>query len=83
MSVQAITWAFGQDLPSGPKFVLVALANYADHNDTICMPIDDLSDLCGDGWSKIEMHLRELEEMHLIIREEASPLIALCTGGMS
>lgn len=37
MSNEAITWAFKQDLPMNEKFVLVALADYADENFT-CYP---------------------------------------------
>lgn len=38
MSNQAITWAFDQDMRAAPKakFVLLALANHADHKDGYC-----------------------------------------------
>ena len=37
MSNEALTWAFKQDLPMAEKFVLVALADYADE-DGACFP---------------------------------------------
>lgn len=36
MSIQAVGWAFEQDLPAGPKIVLLSLANHADHTDGYC-----------------------------------------------
>lgn len=32
MSLEALTWAFRQDLPTGEKFTLVAICDYVDHN---------------------------------------------------
>ena len=37
MSNEALTWAFKQDLPMAQKFVLVALADHADHAHS-CFP---------------------------------------------
>ena len=36
MSIQAVAWALEQDLPQGPKLVLVSLANHANHTDGFC-----------------------------------------------
>lgn len=36
MSIQAVAWALEQDLPQGPKLVLVSIANHADHTTGYC-----------------------------------------------
>ena len=36
MSIQAVGWALEQELPAGPKLVLVAIANHANHADGYC-----------------------------------------------
>jgi hypothetical protein len=39
MSIQAVAWALEQDkehLPAGPKLVLIAIANHADHTNGYC-----------------------------------------------
>lgn len=36
MSIQAVAWALEQDLPRGPKLVLVSIANHANHVDGYC-----------------------------------------------
>ena len=36
MSIQAVGWALDQELPAGPKLVLVAIANHANHADGYC-----------------------------------------------
>lgn len=36
MSIQAVAWALEQDLPQGPKLVLVSLANHANNVDGYC-----------------------------------------------
>lgn len=38
MSIQAVGWALEQQIPAGPKLVLVALANHADHTTGLCWP---------------------------------------------
>lgn len=38
MSIQAVAWALEQKIPAGPKLVLVALANHADHSTGLCWP---------------------------------------------
>jgi hypothetical protein len=38
MSIQAVAWALEQRIPAGPKLVLVALANHADHTSGLCWP---------------------------------------------
>lgn len=66
MSVQAITWAFEQDLDCGHKFVLVALANYADE-EARCWPSQDkLAKQCGLSRQRVNVILGDLEEFGLI-----------------
>lgn len=36
MSIQAVGWALEQELPRGPKLVLVSIANHANHVDGYC-----------------------------------------------
>lgn len=36
MSIQAVAWAFEQDIPAWPKLILLALANHAEHEDGHC-----------------------------------------------
>src|SRR5262252_3712468 len=38
VSIQAVAWALEQQIPAGPKLVLVALANHADHSTGLCWP---------------------------------------------
>ncbi len=69
MSVQAIAWAFAQDLtPTGCKFVLVALANYAD-GDGYCFPGQKkLAADTGQTDRSVRTHLAALEKGGYIIR---------------
>lgn len=70
MSVQAITWALKQDLPSSPKFVLVALCNYADQ-DGRCWPGQKaLASDTSMSDRSIRTHLKELERRGIIVREQ-------------
>lgn len=62
MSIRHIAWAFDQDLKSGPKFVLVALANYADETGW-CYPSQErIAADTGQGESTVRAHLKFLEE---------------------
>lgn len=68
MSVKWITWAWEQDLPSGRKFVLVALADHAS-DDGACWPSSGrLSEKTGLGRSAVLGHLKALEDSGLIVR---------------
>ena len=71
MSVQAISWALGTDI-SDPieKFVLVALANYADDYG-VCWPKQaSLKDDCACSERKLRNCLTALEEAGFIRRIE-------------
>lgn len=70
MSNKALTWAFEQDIKSGPKFVLVALADYADERDSCYPSYKKLSAKTGFKERAIANHMVALEEAGLIRREE-------------
>lgn len=61
MSNKALTWAFESGLPSGARFVLVALADAgSDHSgeDWTCFPsVNKIMDMTGQGRSTVERHL--------------------------
>lgn len=62
MSVQAISWAMRQDVPSsGAKFVLVVLANYANHDGVAFPSIPTISSDTSQGERTVQRHLRHLE----------------------
>jgi hypothetical protein len=61
MSNRAITWAYARrDLKSGPKFVLVTLADMADQEDSCFPGIELLADLTGFGSTAIRGHIDAL-----------------------
>lgn len=66
MAVEYIAWALEQDLPSGPKFVLVALANRANQ-DGDCWPSqNDISRQTGISRMSVSKHITYLVEKKLI-----------------
>lgn len=68
MSFEAINWAYEQDLPPGPKFILVTLANISDKNGR-CYPGQSyLAKKTGYKERTVRAHQRYLEEHHLISR---------------
>lgn len=68
MSVQHMSWAFKQELESGPKFVLVAIANFADGSG-LCFPGQErLARMTGFSVRSIRNHVLALEEAGLIQR---------------
>ena len=70
MSLQAITWAFEQELPSGKKLLLVALADAANH-DHVCWPsLRRLQKMTCLGRSTILRYLDELERDGVIARQQ-------------
>lgn len=70
MSVSAITWAFGlQNINPARKFLLVALANYADENNSCFPGQDKLAHDVGVSVSTIRRALKELESDGFIVRE--------------
>ena len=68
MSITAIGWAYQQQLPPGPKFVLVSLANYASE-DGVCWPsIGTIARMTGSSSRSVHRSLAKLEAAGLIRR---------------
>ncbi len=70
MSYEAINWAFSQKVKSGPRFVLVALANYADENNSCYPSYKKLHEKTGIAVKTIGTHLKHLEAAGLISRTQ-------------
>ncbi len=69
MSVKAMTWAWEQDLKTGPKLVLVALADHSDGNG-VCWPGHDLvAEKCGLSRQTVVEHIAHLEARGLLRSE--------------
>lgn len=67
MSYKATAWAYELELPSPRKFVLVALADFADENGT-CFPSQHrLMRMTGLGERAVRNSLRALEDEGLIM----------------
>jgi biotin operon repressor len=68
MSYKATAWAYDLDLPSPRKFVLVALADFADENGS-CFPGQQrLAKMTGLGERAVRNSLKTLEDEGLITR---------------
>lgn len=61
MSNQALTWAFGTDLPPSSKFVLVVLADYADDEHSCYPGQDKIAQRTGAGVRTVRRALADLE----------------------
>ncbi len=70
MSNQAINWAYKQQIKgSGRKFVLVALADFADE-DGSCFPSQArIAAMTGQSRVSVNTHMKALEESGHIVRE--------------
>lgn len=70
MSHQAVSWAYDQDIqPSGSKFVLVTLANYAN-SDGYCYPSQEtLAKDTGQSVRAVREHIGKLEDAGCVMRE--------------
>lgn len=70
MSHWASTWAYEQDVqPAGRKFVLVALAGFADE-DGFCYPGQEtLAKMTGQDLRTVQRHLKSLEKDSVIQRK--------------
>ena len=70
MSNEAINWAYRQDgLSCGAKFVLVALADFADH-EWSCFPSQErLAHMTGQSVRSVHNHLKTLTEAGYVTRE--------------
>lgn len=62
MSNEALTWAFRQDLPLTQKFVLVALADYADENGECFPKHERTAQRTGTSVSTVKRAIKSLTE---------------------
>lgn len=64
-----MTWAWKQNLPSGPKFVLLALADNAN-SDGLCYPgQDSLADKCGMTERTVRNAIKVLQESGIVTKQ--------------
>ena len=69
MSVQAMTWAFEQDVDPNAKLVLLAIANRSNHETGLCFPGQQLLGReCSMSERTIRRHLKTLEAAGLVRR---------------
>lgn len=64
-----VNWAYEQDLPPSPKFLLVTLADKADDDGTTAAGVDFLAYETGISTRTVIRHLKQLEEMDLLHKE--------------
>lgn len=70
MSSFATSWAWKQDIkPAARKFILVALADFADSEGVCRVSQIELAEMTGQGRRSVVDHLSGLEEADLITRE--------------
>lgn len=69
MSNRALTWAFEQELKSGPKFVLVALADWADEEGSCFPGVPTIAKRVGSVESAVRENLARLKRAGLIVEE--------------
>ena len=69
MSFRMVNWAYEQDLPPSPKFLLVTLADKADDDGTTAAGVDFLAYETGISTRTVIRHLKQLEEMNLLHKE--------------
>lgn len=66
MSVQAMAWAWGCRVPATAKFVLIALADHADHQG-VCWPGQDgIAEKTGYSRETVNRAIKQLEEAGLL-----------------
>ena len=69
MSLEAITWAFRQQLSPSEKLVLLTLADYADDEDKCWPKQETLATRTGLARPTIALKLKSLEEQSMITRQ--------------
>jgi hypothetical protein len=69
VSNRALTWAFEQELKSGPKFVLVALADWADDEGSCFPGVATIARRVGSVESAVRENLARLKAAGLIVEE--------------
>lgn len=68
MSIQALSWVFGQDIkPSSLKFLLVGVANYADAHSRLWPSIDRLVKITNQNRKTVISGLNELEKRGYLV----------------
>lgn len=70
MSYKALNWAWEADLPTSQKFVLVALADMADENESCYPGQERLGRMIGATDRTVRAALAKLEESGLISRTQ-------------
>lgn len=70
MAIEFISWALEQDLPTGQKFVLVALCNRADHNGECFPSQSDLAKQTGQNVRSVRRHIEWLCERGFIEKKQ-------------
>ena len=64
-----VNWAYEQDLPPSPKFLLVTIADKADDDGTTAAGVDFLAYETGISTRTVIRHLKQLEELDLLHKE--------------
>lgn len=68
VSNDAMSWAWRQTLKAGPKFVLIALADYADENWSCFPGVPTIAQRVGTGESTVRDNIARLVESgHIIV----------------
>jgi DNA-binding Lrp family transcriptional regulator len=70
MSNEALNWAWRQTLKTGPKFVLVALADYADERHSCFPSFKKIEERTGYDQRTIGRHVKSLEDAGLLQRQQ-------------
>jgi hypothetical protein len=70
LSVEAITWAFDQDIPGPEKLLLLAIANHADPHGIAYAGQARLAKLCGIKERALRDNMHRLEEKGLLERRK-------------
>lgn len=68
MSNEALNWAFKFRMKAGPKFVLVALSDYADEDHSCYPRFEKLEEKTGIAAKTVAVHVRLLEKYGLLTR---------------
>lgn len=73
MSYEHFKWAWEQDMDASKKIILVALANFADEENSCFPGHERLSRMSGLSLSTVGRKIRELEDMGAFTRERRVP----------
>lgn len=69
MSIEAMTWVWDLNLPSSQKFVLLAIANYADQEGSCYPGQERLCRMTGSSPATVRRSLKSLESAGAFTRE--------------